>query len=79
MHAGRVTNREIGIRLSAQFEIKSWPVTLQFGGAIVRRLNVSTLRVREKYGIGVSGTAPEKSFSRIVGSAALSFFGPWKI
>jgi hypothetical protein len=40
-----------GIRTSVQFEIKSLPLTLQFGGAMVRRLNVSVLRVREKYGI----------------------------
>jgi hypothetical protein len=40
-----------GIRMSVQFEIKGQPLTLQFGGAMVRRLNVSVLRVREKYGI----------------------------
>jgi hypothetical protein len=40
-----------GIRMSVQFEIKSVPLTLQFGGAMVRRLNVSVLRVREKYGV----------------------------
>ena len=40
-----------GIRMSVQFEIKSVPLTLQFGGAMVRRLNISVLRVREKYGI----------------------------
>ena len=40
-----------GIRMSVQFEIESVPLTLQFGGAMVRRLNVSVLRVREKYGI----------------------------
>ncbi len=40
-----------GIRTSVQFEIRSLPLTLQFGGAVVRRLNVSVLRVREKYGI----------------------------
>ena len=40
-----------GIRMSVQFEVKSLPLTLQFGGAMVRRLNVSVLRVREKYGI----------------------------
>ena len=40
-----------GIRTSVQFEIESVPLTLQFGGAMVRRLNVSVLRVREKYGI----------------------------
>jgi hypothetical protein len=43
-----------GIRLSVQFEIKSQPLTLQFGGAMVRRLNVSVLRVRERYGIDSS-------------------------
>jgi hypothetical protein len=40
-----------GIRMSVQFEIQSVPLTLQFGGAMVRRLNISVLRVREKYGI----------------------------
>jgi hypothetical protein len=40
-----------GIRMSVQFDIGSVPLTLQFGGAMVRRLNVSVLRVREKYGI----------------------------
>jgi hypothetical protein len=40
-----------GIRMSVQFEIDSLPLTLQFGGAMVRRLNVSVLRVRGKYGI----------------------------
>ncbi len=40
-----------GIRLSVQFEIESRPLTLQFGGAMVRRLNVSVLPAREKYGI----------------------------
>jgi hypothetical protein len=40
-----------GIRMSVQLEVKSVPLTLQFGGAMVRRLNVSVLRVREKYGI----------------------------
>jgi hypothetical protein len=38
-----------GIRQSVQFEIGSVPLTLQFGGALVRRLNVSVLRVRERY------------------------------
>jgi hypothetical protein len=37
--------------MSVQFEIESLPLTLQFGGAMVRRLNVSVMRVREKYGI----------------------------
>ena len=37
-----------GIRMSVQFEITSQPLTLQFGGAMVRRLNVSVLRVRER-------------------------------
>jgi hypothetical protein len=41
-----------GIRQSVQLEIKSVPLTLQFGGALVRRLNVSVLRVRERYGDG---------------------------
>jgi hypothetical protein len=41
-----------GIRRSVQFEIKSVPLTLQFGGALVRRLNVSVLRVHERYGDG---------------------------
>ena len=41
-----------GIRQSVQFEITSVPLTLQFGGALVRRLNVSVLRVRERYGDG---------------------------
>lgn len=40
-----------GIRMSVQFDIQSVPLTLQFGGAMVRRLNVSVLRVREQYGI----------------------------
>jgi len=40
-----------GIRMSVQFDIQSVPLTLQFGGAMVRRLNISVLRVREKYGI----------------------------
>ena len=38
-----------GIRQSLQFEIRSLPLTLQFGGAMVRRLNVSVLRVRGVY------------------------------
>jgi len=37
-----------GIRLSVQFEIQSVPLTLQFGGAMVRRLNVSVLRARDQ-------------------------------
>ena len=37
-----------GIRMSVQFEIESVPLTLQFGGAMVRRINVSVLRVRER-------------------------------
>jgi hypothetical protein len=40
-----------GIRMSVQFEITSLPLTLQFGGAMVRRLNVSVLPVRGKYWI----------------------------
>lgn len=35
-----------GIRLSVQFEIESSPLTLQFGGAGVRRLNIAVLRHR---------------------------------
>ncbi len=38
-----------GIRLSVQFEVRSQPLTLQFGGALVRRLNISVLRAREKH------------------------------
>lgn len=34
------------VRLSVQFDVESVPLTLQFGGARVRRLNVSVLRVR---------------------------------
>jgi hypothetical protein len=41
-----------GIRMSVQFEIKSQPLTLQFGGALVCRLNVSVLPVRGRHGIG---------------------------
>ena len=37
-----------GIRQRVQFEIGSVPLTLQFGGAMVRRLNVSVLRARER-------------------------------
>jgi len=40
-----------GIRMSVQCEITSLPLTLQFGGAMVRRLNVSVLHVRERYWI----------------------------
>ena len=35
-----------GIRQSVQFEIESAPLTLQFGGAMVRRLNIAVLRAR---------------------------------
>ena len=35
-----------GVRQSVQFEVDSLPLTLQFGGATVRRLNVAVLRVR---------------------------------
>ncbi|WP_421998343.1 hypothetical protein [Reyranella sp.] len=35
-----------GVRLSLQFEIQSLPLTLQFGGVTVDRLNVSVLRPR---------------------------------
>ena len=38
-----------GIRQSLQFETQSQPLTLQFGGAMIRRLNVSVLRVRGVY------------------------------
>ena len=40
-----------GIRQSVQVDVESVPLTLQFGGAMVRRLNVSVLRVHERYGI----------------------------
>ncbi|MFO1157938.1 MAG: hypothetical protein U1E60_03775 [Reyranellaceae bacterium] len=35
-----------GIRQSVQFEIDSSPLTLQFGGAAVHRLNIAVLRTR---------------------------------
>ncbi len=35
-----------GVRQSVQFEVDSLPLTLQIGGASVRRLNVAVLRVR---------------------------------
>ena len=35
-----------GIRQSVQFEIQSLPLTLQFGGAVVKRLNIAVLRTR---------------------------------
>ena len=35
-----------GIRQSVQFEITSEPLTLQFGGASVKRLNIAVLRAR---------------------------------
>jgi len=35
-----------GIRQSVQFEVDSLPLTLQFGGAAVRRLNIAVMRVR---------------------------------
>jgi hypothetical protein len=38
-----------GIRQSLQFEVQNVPLTLQFGGALVRRLNVSVLRARGVY------------------------------
>jgi hypothetical protein len=41
-----------GIRQSVRFEIKGLPLTLQFGGAMVRRLNIAVLRVYDSYGIG---------------------------
>lgn len=34
-----------GIRQSVRFEIRNLPLTLQFGGAMVRRLNIAVLRV----------------------------------
>jgi hypothetical protein len=34
------------VRLSAQYEVKSLPLTLQFSGARVRRLNIAVLRVQ---------------------------------
>lgn len=34
-----------GVHQSARFDIESLPLTLQFGGASIRRLNVSVLRV----------------------------------
>lgn len=34
-----------GIRQSVQYEIGGTPLTLQFGGALVRRLNIAVLRV----------------------------------
>ncbi|CAN5747037.1 hypothetical protein BH11PSE3_BH11PSE3_50010 [soil metagenome] len=38
------------VRQSVQIEIESRPLTLQFGGAAIGRLQVSVLRVREGYG-----------------------------
>jgi hypothetical protein len=35
-----------GIRQSVQFEVGSLPLTLQFGGATVRRLTIAVLRTR---------------------------------
>lgn len=35
-----------GIRQSVQFDVASQPLTLQFGGAMVRRLNIAVLRAR---------------------------------
>jgi hypothetical protein len=35
-----------GIRQSVQFEVASVPLTLQFGGATVRRVTIAVLRVR---------------------------------
>ena len=35
-----------GIRQSLQFDIQSLPLTLQFGGALVKRLNIAVLRAR---------------------------------
>ena len=41
-----------GIRTSVQFDVKSQPLTLQFGGAMVQRLNVSVLPFRGNHGAG---------------------------
>ena len=35
-----------GIRRSVQFEVAGVPLTLQFGGAAVKRLNIAVLRAR---------------------------------
>jgi hypothetical protein len=35
-----------GIRQSIQFDVQNQPLTLQFGGAAVRRLNIAVLRAR---------------------------------
>jgi hypothetical protein len=35
-----------GVRQSVQFEVDSVPLTLQFGGATIRRLNIAVLRSR---------------------------------
>jgi hypothetical protein len=35
-----------GIRQSVQFEVSSQPLTLQFGGATVRRVTIAVLRMR---------------------------------
>ena len=35
-----------GVRQSVQFEVDSVPLTLQFGGATIRRLNIAVLRTR---------------------------------
>jgi hypothetical protein len=35
-----------GVRLSVQYELESLPLTLQFGGARVQRLNIAVLRVQ---------------------------------
>jgi len=35
-----------GIKKSVQFEVDSVPLTLQFGGATLRRLNIAVLRTR---------------------------------
>lgn len=35
-----------GVRQSVQFDVDSLPLTLQFGGATVRRLNIAVLRTR---------------------------------
>jgi hypothetical protein len=41
-----------GVHRSVQLEIESLPLTLQFGGALVRRLNVSVRRVWDGVGDG---------------------------
>ncbi|MBM3647558.1 MAG: hypothetical protein FJX11_07185 [Alphaproteobacteria bacterium] len=45
------------VRQSVQVEVESQPLTLQFGGAAVERLDVSVLRVREGAGRRLSAPA----------------------